>query len=170
MPRARVTDYDSLTVTFHSTKSNTPMTGYTRTTSVVRTGAWVYGRHHQSHRHERDRAAPRDTGLVLASLIACRLKRGPSCAPTRASPSWNCSSPWWSSNCRLLGRRHELSRHPVAHLPARLGRDGRPPKHELRRRQSRQPARARRLNTVDKHPMLKKAAPQTASLVPTRTT
>jgi len=31
-------NYDSLTVKFDSTKSNTPMTGYTRTTSVVRTG------------------------------------------------------------------------------------------------------------------------------------
>jgi prepilin-type N-terminal cleavage/methylation domain-containing protein len=31
--------YDSLTVRFDSTKSNTPATGYTRTTSVVRTGA-----------------------------------------------------------------------------------------------------------------------------------
>jgi prepilin-type N-terminal cleavage/methylation domain-containing protein len=32
-------NYDSLTVKFDSTKSNMPMTGYTRTTSVVRTGA-----------------------------------------------------------------------------------------------------------------------------------
>jgi len=32
-------NYDSLTVKFDSTKTNTPMTGYTRTTSVVRTGA-----------------------------------------------------------------------------------------------------------------------------------
>jgi prepilin-type N-terminal cleavage/methylation domain-containing protein len=32
-------NYDSLTIKFDSTKSNTPMTGYTRTTSVVRTGA-----------------------------------------------------------------------------------------------------------------------------------
>ncbi len=31
-------NYDSLTVKFDSTKTNTPMTGYTRTTSVVRTG------------------------------------------------------------------------------------------------------------------------------------
>jgi prepilin-type N-terminal cleavage/methylation domain-containing protein len=31
-------NYDSLTIKFDSTKSNTPMTGYTRTTSVVRTG------------------------------------------------------------------------------------------------------------------------------------
>ncbi len=31
--------YDSLTVRFDSTKSNTPATGYTRVTSVVRTGA-----------------------------------------------------------------------------------------------------------------------------------
>jgi len=31
-------NYDSLTVKFDSTTSNMPMTGYTRTTSVVRTG------------------------------------------------------------------------------------------------------------------------------------
>jgi prepilin-type N-terminal cleavage/methylation domain-containing protein len=36
-------NYDSLTVKFDSTKSNTPMTGYTRTTSVVRTGAGTTG-------------------------------------------------------------------------------------------------------------------------------
>ena len=49
-------NYDSLTVKFDSTKSNTPMTGYTRTTSVVRTGAGTTARHHPCHR-DRDRAA-----------------------------------------------------------------------------------------------------------------